>query len=104
LAVHSVDGAKVVKLSDGKEEKHESTLALLGKMIEVLPKNTKFSAEESTTGDPNKSQEHQQQNEIQEGNRTYSTDAVLDAKIKAIQAEKKCSYSEAYQIVIQEVK
>jgi hypothetical protein len=92
------------KFSDGNGElKAKTSLDVLGEMIEKLPKNINFSKEISTTENPNEKTETKEE-KITEGGRTYSTDAELDKKTKAIMEEKKISYTEAYKEAIQEVK
>jgi uncharacterized protein YdcH (DUF465 family) len=96
-------GEQVVKFSDGKESKFNTSLDLLNDMIAKLPGNINFT-EQTTTDDANKGKKTEKDDKVTtEDGRTYSTDATLDEKVKAIQKEKKCSYTEAYNIATREV-
>jgi hypothetical protein len=97
------EGEQVVQFSDGKESKFNTSLDLLNEMIGKLPVDQKFSGEQSTTENAN-DEKLSGKEEVEEGGRKYSTGAELDKKIKAIQAEKKCSYTEAFHIASKEDK
>jgi hypothetical protein len=101
IALTKFDGAEQVhKFADG-EIKSADSLTVLGEMIAKTPVNSMF-AEKTTKG---KEQEKEVKEEKQEeGGRIYSTGAELDEKVKAIQKEKSCTYSEAYNEAIKEVK
>lgn len=101
IALTKFDGAEQVhKYTDG-EIKAVDSLAVLGEMIAKSPVNKMFT-ETTTQG---KEQEKEKKEEKQEeGGRFYSTGAELDEKIKAIQKEKSCTYTEAYNEAIKEVK
>lgn len=103
LALAQFTGAEVIhKFSDGKGEiKAKSSLDILGELIAKLPADSKFTGESTQTEDPNAEKKSDTQ---MEGGRKYSTDESLDKKIRARMEKDKCSYSEAYQKEIREVK